>query len=246
MSVESARIGLIVPSSNPTIEAFLPRVAGLLDSRFLVTRIGVRRIASDADAAAQFDREGLFAAAELLRDAEVSVVSWAGTAGFWMGGDDEDALLAEGSARLGVRMISSRVAMLAALEEFRGCAIGLLTPYVDEVHLAVRSTLENQGYEVVADAAFGIERNLDFAGIPASSIHEKLSQLSAAGAEVIPLVCTNVLGTLPGPPGSAVVVDSVLATLWHAAREAGRTSLGYLDCSRAVLDGISLNEQEQL
>lgn len=52
----TGRVGLIVPSSNPTIEAFLQRtpVARLLGLEVLVTRVRVRRIAADGGADAQF------------------------------------------------------------------------------------------------------------------------------------------------------------------------------------------------
>ena len=229
------RAGLLVPSSNPTVEAFLPRVAGVLDVQFLVTRLGVRRIAADAEADAQFDRGGLQAAAALLTDAEVAMVSWAGTSGCWLGGDREDALLAAVSAAVGVRVTSSRVALLAALAEQPGAALGVLTPYVGAVHARVVGGLAAAGHPVAADRALGIERNLDFAAIPGAVVAGELRALGARGAATPVVVCTNVAGCLPELAGEGfVVVDSVLATLWHAARIAGATTASYAGCYRAV------------
>lgn len=234
-------IGLIVPSSNPTIESFLPVVAGTLDAQFLVTRIGVRRIALDADSHAQFDVAGLVSAASLLADAEVSLVSWAGTSGFWLGGDREDEVLAVASAEAGIQITSSRVAMLAALSEVADARLGVLTPYTSDVHARVLGALSRAGYDIVADRALGVERNLDFAAIPAATVVAELRALAATGAEAAAVVCTNVLATtevLAVEP--LVVIDSVLATLWHATRESGATLLSYVECYRRVTSGSSL------
>ena len=238
-------IGLIVPSSNPTIEAFLPAASEVLGTSFLVTRIGVRRIAADADSDGQFDLEGLVAAARLLVDAEVSLVSWAGTAGFWLGVDREDAMLAEATVQVGVPVTSSRVAIFAAMKGAREHSVGVLTPYVEDVHRRVCATIEHEGFDVVADRALGIERNLDFAHVPPATIAEQLRLLAAAGAEVLPVVCTNVLATLAELDSAPfLVIDSVLATLWHAAREIGATSLDYLDCHRVLLGLLTPTNQE--
>lgn len=233
----SARVGLIVPSSNPTIEGFLQRTpaAVLLGLDVLVTRVRVRRIAADADADAQFDAEALAAAAGLLADAEVSLVSWAGTSGCWLGGDREDGVLARVSRAAGVRVVSSRMAMLAAMAEDPGAPAGVLTPYLRGVHDLVEATMRDAGHPVVAGRELGIERNLDFAAVPAAAIEGELRRLAGQGARSLALVCTNMAGVLPGLAGEPwVVVDSVLATLWHVARECGSYAGTYEQCYRAV------------
>lgn len=233
----TARIGLIVPSSNPTIEEFLPLVAPVLDVSFLVTRIRVRRIATDEDSDAQFDVESLSAAASLLADAEVALVSWAGTAGFWLGPDREQTALDAVGVQVGMPVLSSRMAMMSALAQADGRGLGVLTPYRSAVHDRVLATLAAAGYDITADVALGLERNRDFADVPGDVVAEHLRELGGSGAVASALVCTNVLGTLQQlKPDRVLVVDSVLATLWDAARRAGATTLPYRDCYRAVLD----------
>lgn len=230
-------VGLIVPSSNPTIESVLPLVAEVLDVTFLTTRLRVRRIAADAGSDAQFDRAALLSAAELLGDAEVEVVSWAGTAGFWLGAERESAVLAEVSQAAGFPLTSSRVALLAAADERRDLPVGVLTPYTPVVHEGVCATFRSEGFDVVADEALGIERNLDFARIPADVLTARMRVLGERGAGVIPVVCTNVFGALPAVADAPfLVADSVLATLWHAARLAGATTLDYFSFHDLVLD----------
>jgi maleate isomerase len=236
------RVGLIVPSSNPTIERFLQRVpvGTLLGLEVLVTRVRVRRIAADADADAQFGRAALTAAASLLADAEVTVISWAGTSGCWLGGEREDAVLgAVAATTAGIPVVSSRIALLAALAETPGAPVGLLTPYVPDVHERVAATVAGAvgatGGMVMASRGLGIERNLDFAAIPEAVIERELRELADGGAQALAVVCTNVLGVLPGLADAPfLVVDSVLATLWHAAKLSGSGAPPYADCYRAA------------
>lgn len=230
-----ARVGLIVPSSNPVIEGYLQRtpVTARLGIDVLVTRARVRRIAADDDADAQFGAAALSAAAGLLADAEVSLICWAGTSGCWLGGDQEDAVLARASAAACVPVTSSRTALLAALAEQPGAPLGVLTPYVTEVHDRVVATVRAAGGTVVADRGLGLERNLDFAAIPAAVLEASLRALASAGAQSLAVVCTNVPGVLPSLAAAPfTVVDSVLATLWHAARLTGSYRRPYADCYR--------------
>jgi maleate isomerase len=240
-----ARIGLIVPSSNPVIEGFLQRTpaATRLGIDVLVTRVRVRRIAAGSDADAQFGAAALSAAAGLLADAGATLVGWAGTSGFWLGGEREDRVLAQVSAAAGgVPAVSSRTAVLAALDEQRGLPVGVLTPYVRDIHQRVVSAVAeaagagSPAGKVVADRGLGIERNLDFAAIPAAVTEAELRRLAGLGAECLAVVCTNVLGVLPGLAAAPfTVVDSVLATLWHAARQAGSYGKPYADCYAGTL-----------
>lgn len=231
--LRAARAGLIVPSSNPTIERFLQRsgVAALLGLDVLVTRIRVRRIAADAAADAQFELAALVSAGSLLADADVTLICWAGTSGFWLGGDREDSVLGQVAAAVGVPVVSSRIAMLAALAQRPADPVGVLTPYLPAVHDRVVATVRAAGHPVVADHCLGIERNLDFAAIPAVVVAAELRKLADCGAGSLAVVCTNVLGVVPGLATERYpVVDSVLATLWHAALTCGSYGASYASC----------------
>jgi maleate isomerase len=58
--------------------------------------------------------------------------------------------------------------------------------------------------------------------------------LLLAGEENVPVcvVCTNMLAVVGGPR----VVDSIVATLWHASRLVGATRAGYLETYAALLN----------
>lgn len=197
------RVGLVVPSSNPTIERFLADadVRAVLGLEVVCTRLAVERIGRDADG--QFAPALITAATALLADAEVELTVWAGTSRFWL--DD------------GLPVLSSREAMFAALADVGAREVSVLTPYTDDVHAAVVATVRSSGHPVVASRGLGISRNLDFAAV------DPTPHVRALGAHPVLVVCTNVLATT----GAALIVDSIVATLWHAARLTGASSLGY-------------------
>ena len=212
----ASRIGLIVPSSNPTIERFLADadVLAVLGIETVVTRLGVQRI--DVDSDEQFAAAPLRAAAELLRDAEPDLTVWAGTSAFWV-----PEVSASLSAIAGA-VTDSRAAMIAALQDIGTRDIAVLTPYTSDIHAAVLASFAGEGFTVGADTALGLSRNLDFAQIPPESI---VREVAALGERPVAMVCTNMLAT----SGAPVIVDSIIATLWHAARLSGSTELPYVD-----------------
>jgi maleate isomerase len=229
-------VGLIVPSSNPTIESYLAssNISAYLGVSFLTTRLRVKHIDADEGSSAQFAEEELATAAELLADAEVCGVIWAGTAGFWLGGNGERDRLASVSERIGRPTVSSRDAMLAALAESCGRQLAVLTPYVGSIHQKVLTELRFSGYEIVAHRQLDITDNLSFARIPSEELQTEIAKLGAGG-DPVAVVCTNLLGIPPGLDREVFVVDSLLATLWFAARLSGTTTMTYrelFECSR--------------
>jgi maleate isomerase len=228
-------VGLVVPSSNPTIERFLAeaKILEVLGVDVVVTRMPVTRIGSDGESNGQFTAERLWAAAQLLVDAEVDVVVWAGTAGFWQA--DERAVLDAVARQTDGPVTSSREAMLAALDDMGASETTVLTPYVKDVHHAVVRTFEDAGFEVPASHGLGLMRNLDFSRVPAKTIAGHILVLAGRANHPVAIVCTNMLGVASGPP----VVDSIVATLWHAARRTGGTSASYLASYSALL-GVPL------
>jgi maleate isomerase len=207
----------------------------LLGIDLVVTRLAVTEIRSGGPSDGQFTADRLCAAAGLLCDCEVDLVVWAGTSGFWQA--DERSVLDEVAASTGTPITSSREAMLAALAELGATRIAVLTPYVAEIHQSVLASFEAAGFEVLRQAALGLERNLDFSLVPAEVIAERVLELAGEGGVPVCVVCTNMLAAVGGLP----VVDSVVATLWHAARLTGATTAGYLQTYAALLDAPTPN-----
>jgi maleate isomerase len=227
-------VGLVVPSSNPTVERLLSggAVGAVLGIDVVVTRLRVLRIGADAEADAQFAADALLEAGGLLADAGVRAVVWAGTSGFWLGAARERAALDAVAQALGVPVASSREGVLAALAEAASPQVAVLTPYVEEVHAAVVAAVAAAGFTVPASHGLGLSQNLDFARIDPAELDGWIARLGGVAHGPVAVVCTNVAAARPAP---VPVVDSVVATLWWAARTVSGTAAGYAETHRRLV-----------
>jgi maleate cis-trans isomerase len=205
-------VGLIVPSSHPTVERLLSGggVAAVLGIDVVVTR--------------------------LLADADVRAFVWAGTSGFRLGAGGKRAALDPVAGEMGVPAGSSREGVLAALTEAGVAEVAVRTPYVEPVHDAVVAAVTAAGFTVSASQGLGLSRNLDFAGIDPAELDGCLARLGGDARRPVAVVCTNVAAARPAP---VPVVDSVIATLWWAARMMSDMAPGYAQTHRRLIAGAS-------
>lgn len=232
-AVNRPLVGLVIPSSNPTVERFVQwhPAAAVLGVDFVATRLAVRTIGLWAESDGQFEGDQLARAAGLLGDVRPQLVVWAGTSGLWRGAATEDHDLDAMAAAAGCPATSSRVAVLAALSETDG-PVAVLTPYVAAVHEAVIASVVAAGYEVPEAEGLGISDNLAFSRIDADRLTAAAVRLSAGGSRRVMVACTNLVVA----SGRVAVVDSLLATLWHAAVQVGGTAQTYASFYESVCD----------
>ena len=209
------RVGLILPSSNRVVEDALGKRPS--NVHWHVTRLRVQRVALDADAAAQFELERMADAADLLADAEVDALAWAGSAGAWTGIERERALAAHLAETSGRPVTTTILAVLDALGVAKVERIALLTPFTDEVQALIRKELTGQGITVAADRALGLDSSLAMSRIDHRRIMDVGLDLGRSDADAMVLLCTNLRGwevarALEAATGRPVV-DSVVATL---------------------------------
>jgi maleate isomerase len=213
-------VGLIVPSSNVMIERTLAqgRVGALMGADTVVTRMPVVDISGTRASRLQFTFDAMREAALLLKDAHPDVIAWTGTSGFWLGLNEERALLLSLTALVSCPVVSAAQGVVEALRLTGASEIGLLTPYVEEVHREVLATIETLGFNVVAETCLEVLENFKFSLIGEGRIETELSQLAlrTQGFQQTPLaiICTN----LPiAVEYEGTVVDSLVAALWFAA-----------------------------
>ena len=225
--VTRLRVGMLVPSSNTALEPEVSRLAALvpdLDVHF--SRVRVTRISTAPASDSQFDAEPMSAAATLLGDAKVDVVAWAGTAGSWIGPERETELLSALRLATGAPATTSTVALLAGCQALGIKRVGLVTPYTEDVVTKICGTYGRSGLEVVGEAHLGIADNWSFGNVTPSQIRQLARDVGPHEADAVLVVCTNLRGTgvvaeLEMELGIPVL-DSIGATLWHAAIVAGR------------------------
>src|SRR5690606_19844148 len=185
------RIGLIVPSSNTTMEPDfyrnLPADAEVYTARMFLEDVTVAGEEEMLDV--HFPRA--------LRDIATvhpDVVVFGCTSAGALRGNEYDALIVrriqEEAGCPGVSVIKSVREALQA----RGRRVYLLTPYIDEVTERVAASLRDDGLEVVAAHGMGIKANTDIGRVTPEEIAEfarKHGDAARRQADCLFLSCTN-------------------------------------------------------
>jgi maleate isomerase len=216
---------MITPSSNTCLEPVTYRLLGdREDVTVHFARLPVTTIDLDTSSNQQFSQEAMAAAAAQLADAKVDVVVWNGTAGSWLGVDQDRALIEHLSSVAGVPATSSTLAMLETCRVYGVTRLGLATPYLREVNDRIVKVYAGEGVEVTHESHLGIGDNEAFARVPVEEVAAQLRKV-ADDVHAVAVLCTNVHGSsLAGelePQLGIPVFDSVAVTLWQSLRLAG-------------------------
>jgi maleate isomerase len=219
----SVRLGFICPSSNTALEpAAVALVAGRGSVHF--TRIGVTHIGLGGTSDSQFEFDAMAAAAQLLADARVDVVAWAGTSGSWLGVERDHLLCDRLATAAQVPATTSAIAVLASCRAHGVRKLGLVSPYTRDVSQRIAEELGRNGIEVVNQQFSGLSTNFDFAAVDPATI-ESMIIAAADGADAVAVMCTNVDAVTAAANTEAAlgipVFDSIAATVSHAASLAG-------------------------
>ena len=220
------RLGMLTPSSNTVLEPVTAQiVAGLSDvtvhfSRFRVTEIGL-----DVAALSQFDERPMLAAAELLADAKVDVISWNGTSAGWLGLDSDRKLCERIRSVTGISASTSVLSLFEILNRRREKRVALVTPYIDDVQNAIIAGFAREGIEVIAECHLGIRDNFSFGEVSERTLTAMIGDVAAHRPDAIAVFCTN-LAAAPFVAAleaqyQVAIHDSVAATIYGALNAAG-------------------------
>jgi maleate isomerase len=228
----TARIGLIVPSTNSVVEPELitHAPAGVA---FYATRVPVAEVASEADKVASIVamRDRLPAAAAELGSLGPAALAYACTSGSFLEGRDVDAqTCAELRAASGVPSYTTSTAVVAALRTLQVSRLAVVTPYIAPVADGAVRYLEQNGFSVAARRDLGLLSNLEKGRLDPAASARLCREVDTGGADAVLISCTN-WRTLDGITDledelGVPVVSSNLATLWAGLRLAGVDSGG--------------------
>jgi len=218
----SYRIGLLVPSSNTTVEPefyrALPANVTLHTARLLLTQIKPEAILKLV--------EDLEAQSRLLASADVDVIVLGATAPSFLKGRGYDS---EVTARIeqasGKRATTTSTALLRALRLLGAKRVVLGSAYDDKVNAIAQSFLEANELEVTSARGLGIVDNLQVGRLGPESAYDLARSLKHADADAVVLACTNwrsmdVIERLEREIGKPVI-STTQASVWDALRLVG-------------------------
>ncbi|MGQ9601956.1 MAG: maleate cis-trans isomerase family protein [Candidatus Bipolaricaulia bacterium] len=224
MNGQRCRIGLIIPSSNTTMEAefarHLPEGVSVHSTRVPLERVTAVELTKMAERAEE--------AAQLLADAQVDLIVYGCTTGSLIGGKGYDLELERRIRETtGIPALTTARAVLEVLRARGLKRIAVATPYIDEVNEKEREFLIANGFKVVAIRGLGLLQNLEI-GMQDPYVAFKLGKelmVDHPEAEGLFISCTNfrtleITRPLSDELGKPVV-SSNQATLWLALQELG-------------------------
>lgn len=223
----TTRLGVLVPSGNPTIEPELYRMA----PRALTIHFArLESLAGEPGAADGMERrtlgylDSVDAAIHSMEALRVGVVVLAHTAVSYLSGFDAEAALLERIAKLsGARPLTAATAIAEALRHLGVRRLALATPYPEVIARAGRAYWTAAGFEIVA------HRGLD----DVTNIYEETEERAhALGRAADDPRADAVLISGTGLPTAGIVerlerdlgkpvITSQTATLWRALRLLG-------------------------
>jgi maleate isomerase len=218
----SHRIGLLVPSSNTTVEPefyrALPASVTLHTARLFLTEITPEAILKMVEDLEQQSR--------LLASADVDVIVMGATApSFLKGAGYDREVIARIVKATGKPATTTSTALLRALRFLDAKRIVLGSAYTDKVNAIAQGFLEANGLKVVAARGLGMVDNLAVGRMGPESAYELARDAAHADADAVVLACTNwrsmdVIERLERELGKPVV-STTQVSVWDALRLIG-------------------------
>jgi maleate isomerase len=225
----SARVGLIVPSSNTVAEVdFYRRLPP--GATLHTARMHLVETTPEAEAAMLDDH--LPGALTDLASARPDVVVFGCTsAGALRGNAYEAQLIAAIAEQTGAAAVSVAESVRRAIQARTGGRVGVITPYIDSLNEKIRESLEADGIEVVAIHGLGITENLAIADVEPARIRQlALDRFAGSDIDLLFVSCTN-FRAFDAREGIEQSLGVPVVTSNHAALEA---TLGRIETAGAV------------
>ena len=183
------RLGVILPSSNTTVEYEFSKALQGTDGSVHYARVPLQQVTVQGLKGMECRLEE---AAQLLADANVEAVAFACTSGSLVKGLGYDSKLAKRISEVAhCPALTTSGAVLDALRALNVRKLCLGTPYISEVAAKEVHFLEGNGFEVLKEQSLGIKENLKI-GQLAPADAEKLAKIVYTNnADAVFVSCTN-------------------------------------------------------
>ncbi|WP_461865406.1 maleate cis-trans isomerase family protein [Thermococcus sp.] len=217
-----SRIGLIVPSSNTTMESefwkMAPKGVSVHTARMNLTDVTEEALIKMESYAK--------AAAMRLADAAVDIIMYGCTSGSLLKGKGYDRQISQELERhSGIKTVTTSTAVLEALKELEISKLAVATPYIDDVNAKEKQFLEENGIEIVRMEGLGLIKNIEIGKQEPQTAYNLAKRIYTPNADGIFISCTNfrtieVIDLLEMDLGVPVITSNQ-ASMWFALRNLG-------------------------
>lgn len=190
-----ARVGLIVPSSNVTVETEIPRILARnsrIQFSFHSSRMRMHAVTPGQLLAMNAQREHCVLE---IGDANVDAVLYACLVAIMAMGPgahrDVELRIAEQLASGGsqAKVLSSAGALVTALKDLRARRVALVMPYMRPLARSVVEYIEGEGFEVPAWRALEVEDNAEVGRIPGDQVMAAARNMDLTGVDALVISC---------------------------------------------------------
>lgn len=193
MKRETLRIGLILPSSNTTVEPEFARMtSSLLWLSIHASRIDLVEVTPEALIRMV---KGIEKAASLLAHASVDTICLACTSASFLEGKNRLLNLKQAMERTtGLPSLTTSESVVIALEALKARRIGLVTPYIPQLNALEIKFLQESipKLEIVSMKSFHLQSNLEIGRLsPERIYHASCGLIKESHPDTLFLSCTN-------------------------------------------------------
>jgi maleate isomerase len=214
------RLGLIIPSSNTTMEfefyAMLPQGFTTHTARLKLKSVTLESL---TQMESKVEEE-----AAKLADADVGVIGYGCTSGSLFRGLGHDKMIEEKIEKAsGKPAVATAGAVINALKALKIKNVAVATPYITEINDLEEKFLAANGFKVVDLKGLQLFDNLKIGSISSRTAYELIAKLKYEEADGLFISCTNfpiirIIKELENKLGKPVI-SSNTATLWAMLRK---------------------------
>jgi maleate cis-trans isomerase len=222
MALASKRIGLLVPSSNSTVEVefyrALPQDVSVHIGRLPITQVDPDSIAGMIDP--------LETESKKLASANVDVIVLGAAAPSFLKGIGYDREVAQRITKAtGKPATTASTALLQSLKALGATRIALGTAYSTKVNEIAIAFLRGNGIEVVKTECLGYVDNLEIGRLDVQTAYDLGRRIACPEAQAIAFLCTNwqsmaIIDRLERDTGLAVLTSTQFS-VWAALKTIG-------------------------
>lgn len=222
------RLGILVPSSNTTMEPLISFMVQDLN-KFMpwvsiithFSRVKVTQITSSPSADSQFALESMLSAASLLADAQVNIIGWGGTSAGWLGIDTDTEFCRAVEKQFGIPAYSSTLALFQQLKTLQLDSVGLITPYTSTLNDAITRNFAAAGVRTVTSyQPLNLTNNIEIGNVLTQDLETPILQVVTADPTLCAATtfCTNLQAAHVArrweEKYNVWVLDSVTSLIW--------------------------------